>query len=180
MDVFEAIKERYSYRGHFLDKPIPRKDLKDIVQAGLHAPSGCNAQTTNFVIVDDSWILKQIGQMHTMKAMCEAKAVIACIIDKNPQPVYEGYSFQIEDCSAAVENMLLVITSLGYSSVWIDGWLRSAGRSEKIGYLLGVPNDKVVRVLLPIGLPQEKGVRKEKKTFEQRVWFNKYGGREEI
>ena len=32
---------------------LPREDLARIVQAGLQAPSGCNAQSTTFVILDD-------------------------------------------------------------------------------------------------------------------------------
>ncbi len=34
MDVFEAIEKRHSYRGEFEQKPIPREDLKKMVQAG--------------------------------------------------------------------------------------------------------------------------------------------------
>ena len=54
MDVFEAIAKRHSYRGPFRDRAVPRADLERIVQAGLQAPSGKNAQTTSFVIVDDA------------------------------------------------------------------------------------------------------------------------------
>ncbi len=53
MDLFEAIEGRYSYRGAFTDAPVPREDLVRIVEAGLKAPSGCNAQTTTFVIAAD-------------------------------------------------------------------------------------------------------------------------------
>ena len=176
MDVFEAIEKRYSYRGPYKDEPMPREHLRKILEAGLKAPSGRNMQTTKFVIVDDPDLLEKIGGMHDKAAMKQARAMIACIIDKNPEPVYEGHSFQVEDCSTAVENMLLAITSLGYASVWIDGWLRVENRAERIGKLLGVPDEKIVRVLLPLGVPAEQGPRKEKMPFEQRAWFNKYEG----
>jgi nitroreductase len=174
MDVFEAIAHRHSYRDEFSDRPMPRENLIKIVRAGLQAPSGKNAQTTTFVIVDNPELVQKIGAMHSMKAMQQAKALIACIVDGNPEPVYEGYSFQIEDCSAAVENILLAITALGYATVWIDGWLRVEGRAKKIADLLGVPETKLVRVLLPIGLPAKVCMPKEKKPFEDRVWFNRY------
>ena len=174
MDVFEAIARRHSYRDEFLDRALPREDLIKIVQAGLQSPSGRNAQTTVFVIVDNPELVQKIGAMHAMKAMRQAKAMIVCIVDSNPEPVYEGYSFQIEDCSVAVENMLLAITAFGYASVWIDGWLRVEGRAKKIADLLGVPETKLVRVLLPIGVPEKLRAPKEKKSFEERVWFNRY------
>lgn len=176
MDLFEAVKKRHSYRGAFKDQAVPREDLQKIVQAGLDAPSGKNGQTTQFVIVDDPGLLSQITQLHPgNKAFQQARAMIACIIDKQPEAIYEGMDFQVEDCAAAVENMLLGITALGYGSVWVDGWLRREGRNERIGQLLGVPEDKVVRILLPIGVPAEEYKQPEKMPFELRAWFNHYG-----
>lgn len=176
MDVFEAIGQRHSYRGPYRDAPVPRDDLRRIVQAGIQAPSGRNAQTTTFVIVDDPDLVRRIGGLHASNvAVQQARAFIACVVDRQPQPVYEGHSFQVEDCAAAVENMLLAITALGYASVWVDGWLRIAGHAETIGKLLAVPTDKVIRVLLPIGVPAEGWPQKEKKPFEQRAWFNRWG-----
>lgn len=176
MEVFEAIAKRHSYRGPFFDKEVKRDDLKRIVQAGLQAPSGRNEQTTSFVIIDDPGLLEKIGQMHQMEAMHSAKAMIACILDVQPEAVYEGYSFQVEDCAAAVENMLLAITALGYATVWIDGWLRVDERAQQVAQLLELSQGKIVRILLPIGVPAQDWPQKEKKPFNERAWFNKYEG----
>lgn len=177
MDLFEAIEARQSYRGHFSEGSIPRADLVRIVDAGLKAPSGTNAQTTRFVIVDDEKIIEEIRLLHPRnRAMQDARAYIACITDIQPEAVYEGYEFQIEDCAVAVENMLLAITALGYASVWVDGWLRLENRANKIGDLLSVPENKLIRVILPIGVPAEQYPRPKKKLFEERVWFNRFGG----
>ena len=175
MDLFQAIRGRYSYRGAFQGDPISREDLKRIVGAGLMAPSGKNAQTTGFVIVDDPELVKEIGGMHPgNKALQQARALIACIVDREPEAIYEGMNFQVEDCAAAVENILLAITDLGYGSVWVEGWLRGEGRADKIGRLLGVPDSKVVRILLPVGIPIGPGPRPEKKLFEERARFNRW------
>lgn len=176
MDFFETVKKRHCYRGAFESSPVPREHLRQIVQAGLDAPSGKNAQTTRFVIVDDPMLVRPIAQMHEAnKAMQQAQAFIACIVDDAPDAVYEGLSFQVEDCAAAVENMLLAITALGYGSVWIDGWLRVAGRAEAIGQRLNLPAGKRIRILLPIGIPAETYNAPAKLPFDQRAWFNAYG-----
>lgn len=176
MDLFDAINQRHSYRGPFLDRPVPREDLRRIVQAGIRAPSAKNAQTTTFVIVDDPALVQRIGRMHErMVAMQQARAFIACVVDRTPEGIVEHHHFQFEDCAAAVENMLLAVTAMGYATVWVDGWLRLNRRAEIIGELLGLPGSKALRVLLPIGLPAESWPPRERKPFAERAWFNGYG-----
>ena len=174
MELFEALAKRHSYRGPFTDAPVPREDLRKIVQAGIQAPSGKNEQVVSFVIVDDPELLRRVAAVVNRPVCNTAKAMIACVAD--PRPVFEGFSFDREDCAAAVENMLLAITALGYASVWLDGVLRVNQVAEKVGQLLGVPAGKTVRVLLPLGVPAQPSVQKEKQPFEKRAWFNRYGG----
>ena len=176
MDLFDAIAKRHSYRGPYRDQPVKREDLRRIVQAGLQAPSGRNAQTTGFVIVDEPDLVRRIAALHASNtAMQQARAYIACIVDKKPEAVYEGISFQVEDCAAAVENMFLAVAALGYATVWIDGWLRLENHAETIGRLLDLPAEKIIRIILPIGVPAESWPQKEKKPFEARAWFNRWG-----
>jgi len=174
MDVFEAFAKRYSCRGPFADVPVPREDLEKIVQAGIRAPSGKNEQVVSFVIVDDPELLRQVAALVSRPVCNTAKAMIACVTD--PRPVFEGLSFDREDCAAAVQNMLLAITALGYASVWLDGVLRLGNVDRRVGRLLGVPDGKTVRIVLPIGVAAEPGVQREKLPLEQRAWFNRYGG----
>ena len=170
MDLFDAIARRYCYRGEFTDAMVPREDLKKIVAAGIRAPSGCNAQVVSFVIVDDPSLLGQIAEIVDKPVCRSARAMIVCATD--PRPAYGNTSFTVEDCAAAVENMLLAITALGYASVWLDGTLRAEDRAARIGRILGVPTDQTIRILLPIGVPAEPGQPKERLPFEQRAWFN--------
>ena len=177
MELFEAIKKRHSYRGEFKNEPVKKEDLIKIVEAGLKAPSGCNAQSTNFVIIDAPSLVSQIAQMcPTVKAMVTAQAFIACVINKTPVPVFQDKAFETEDCAAATENILLAITSMGYASVWMDGWLRQEGRNERISKMLNVPEDKILRILLPIGIPAEEHKQPNKKPFDHRAWFNVFKG----
>lgn len=172
MDIFEAIEKRHSYRDAFKEIQISKDDLKKIVQAGLQAPSGCNAQTTSFVIVDNPEVLNKLREVVSGKAAKTAPAFI--VVLANPINVYEGMCFSKEDYSAAVENILLAVTALGYATVWIDGQLRREGKAEKIAELLDVPKNLIVSVVLPIGIPNVQKEQKEKLSFEERAWFNGY------
>jgi len=174
MDVFEAIAKRHSYRGSFTDAAVPREDLRKIVQAGIQAPSAKNEQVASFVIVDDPELLGRIAQIVQRPVCNSAKAMIACVAD--PRPVLGEISFATEDYAAAVENMLLAITALGYATVWLDGVLRTGDVAGKVGRLLGVPPGAVVRVLLPLGTAAQDGSQKNKLPFHKRAWFNRHGG----
>jgi len=174
MDLFDAVARRYSYRGKLTERRVPREHLEKIVQAGIQAPSAKNEQVVSFVIVDDGKLLRQIAAMLDRPVCDTARAMIACIVD--PRPILGEISFAPEDCAAAVENMLLAVTALGYASVWLDGVLRRDNIAERIGRLLGVPGDKQLRILLPVGVAAEPGRQKQKLPFEQRAWFNRYGG----
>jgi nitroreductase len=176
MDLFEAIERRHSYRGALKDVRVPRKDLRRIVEAGIRAPSGCNAQTTSFVIVDDPALLTPIAALLAGPVFRDAKAMIVCVVEN--RDVFQGMAFGPEDCAAAVENMLLAITALGYATVWTDGALRREDRAGRIGDLLGVPTDRVVRVILPIGVPVETLPQRDRKPFAERAGFNRYGSPE--
>ncbi len=173
-DLFEVIARRYSYRGELTDARVPREDLQKIVQAGIQAPSAMNEQIASFVIVDDPHLLGQLAEILDRPVCRTARAMIACVAD--PRPVFKGLSFATEDCAAAVENMLLAITALGYATVWLDGVLRRENIAERIGELLGVPGDKQLRILLPVGVAAKPGTQKEKLPFQRRAWFNRYGG----
>jgi nitroreductase len=173
MDLFEAIAQRYSYRGDFTNVAVSRADLTRIVQAGIQAPSACNEQVASFVAVDDPKLLAEIAQIVQRKPCDTAKAMIVCVVD--PRPVYRDVAFPAEDCAAAVENMLLAITALGYASVWLDGVLRVNDVAARIGKLLGVPKTLQVRILLPIGVAAEPGTQRERLPLDQRAWFNRYG-----
>jgi nitroreductase len=85
-------------------------------------------------------------------------------------------SFDREDVSAAVENMLLSITSLGYASVWLDGVLRLGDTADRIAELLGVPAGLDVNILLPLGVPVTQEQQMKKLPFDERAWYNRWGG----
>jgi len=175
METFKAINSRYSYRGGFRPGRIPRRHLVRIVGAGLNAPSACNEQTTTFVIADGIKQLEAMRKLHPMRAMQDARAVIACVVSRKPRPVYHKWSFEVEDCSAAIMNIWLAATALGYASVWIDGHLRNGRRAEQFNRILGIPRDRTVRVILPMGKPVAPGPRRNKKPFRERAWFNRHG-----
>lgn len=172
MDFFEAVQRRYSHRTPFLDQPVPDEDVRKIVEAGIQAPSGMNAQTTSFVVVTDPQLRAQIAQVLSSPATQTAPVILVVLSEHVITPC--GLAFEVEDYAAAVENMLLAASALGYASVWMDGMTKADQANAAIRALLNIPEGKTVRTILPLGVPAEVGTQKERKPFEARCTYNRF------
>ena len=171
MNFNNLLKERVSYRGKYLEEPVSRANLRIIMEAGLAAPSGCNRQTTSIVAVDDSNLLAQIRPL-IKRVGSTAPALIFVLSEKIVS--YHGNCYSVQDYSAAIENMLLQITDLGYASCWIEGYMTDFkdGVGKHIAEILKLDPKYELVCCLPVGKPAEEIKRVEKKPFEERAWFN--------
>ena len=174
MNTLEAIEKRRSYRGKYLPTPVPREHLKTILEAGFHAPSGCNKQTTSFIAVDDPEVL---AKLHAVidPPVGETAPAMVCVLTRKII-AYRDRSFYIQDYSAAIENMLLAIADLGYASCWIEGHITD---TDRIGYqmqkILGVPDEYDLVCFLPVGIPAQEIKPVKKQPFAERAWLNGFG-----
>ncbi|MBR1912901.1 MAG: GNAT family N-acetyltransferase [Treponema sp.] len=171
--AIQTMAARHSYRGTFAPDAVSLKDLKIIAAAGLDAPSGCNKQTTDIVIVNDDDTLNKIKAVLDPPVAQTAPAMIVVLSRKIY--AYRDRCFSVQDYSAAIENMLLAIVELGYQSCWYEGHITDKDRiCDKIGSILHVPEEYDVVCILPVGkaLDDVRGPRK--KTFPERVRFNSW------
>lgn len=173
METLQAIKQRKSYRGRFKPDPVPREDLKELIEAGFLAPSGCNMQTTKFIGVDDPVLVKELAEIYDYEWAKSAPAAIVLLTKYTTAP--NGETYYIQDFAAAAENILLAATAKGYATTWIEGQLHKDGKDRKMAELLGAPADLNVAVYLPIGIPDSTAPAPAKQAFEERAWFNGYG-----
>ncbi|MGI6200622.1 MAG: nitroreductase family protein [Christensenellales bacterium] len=175
MDLFQAVTERYSYRGMYLPDPVPREDLTRILEAGLAAPSGCNQQTTSLIALDDPAVIGPVGALLNKPHFASAPAAV-CVLTQRII-AYGDSCFSAQDYGAAIENMLLAITALGYASCWVEGHVTAErDMNRRMRELLAVPEGYELVAYLPVGKPVAQGPRVRKKPFDQRAWFNRFGG----
>ncbi len=162
MDTLEAIKKRRSVRD-YTDDPIPREDLKKIVNAGRLAPSGSNRQRWDFIVVTDKETLQKLSKA----AAWSAKAGAMIAVTLNPSTKY-----WVEDGSAAIENMLLAATALGYGSCWLQG--NAKPYEDEFKALLNIPPNLNLLSLIPIGVPQQWPEEPDKKPLESVLHWETY------
>jgi nitroreductase len=161
MDAVEAIRKRRSIR-RFTDDAIPKADLVTIVDAGRLAASGSNRQPWDFVAVTDRAMIAQFAI--SCAWIAEAGAVIVVVMDPRSR-------WWIEDGAAAIENMLLASTALGYGACWVEGDVLP--HEEQFKTLLGIPPEKRMLALLPIGVAAETPTPK-KKPLESVLHWERY------
>jgi len=171
MTALEAIHERTSYRGRYKDTPVPREDLIKIMEAGLAAPSGCNTQTTSMIAIDDTDVMNKLRGVVEPEFMITAPAII-CVLTQ-AIPAYMNVCFNIQDYSAAIENMLLTTVALGYQSCWVEGQITDTHKiGKKMANILDVPDNYELVCFLPIGVAGQPIKRVKRKPFNERAWFN--------
>ncbi len=161
MNALEAIGKRRSVR-KYTGEPVPGKDLEKIVDAGRLAATGSNRQPWDFVVVTDR---AMVGRLKVAAEWMEkAAAIIAVVMDPSSR-------WWVEDGSAAVENMLIASTALGYGSCWLEGY--TLPHEEEFKKLLGVPKEKRLLTLVPIGVPAEEPTR-EKRSLQEVLHWERY------
>jgi len=161
MDTLEAIRNRRSVR-RYKSGAVPKADLETIVDAARLAATGSNRQPWDFIIVTEK---PMIANFKVSCAWIEtASAVVVVVMDPKSR-------WWVEDGAAAIENMLLASTALGYGSCWVEGDVLPY--EDTIKSLLGIPSDKRVMALIPIGIPAETP-KPRKKPLEEIVHWEKY------
>lgn len=160
MDAIEAIRTRRSIR-RFTGEPIPREDLETIIDAARLAATGHNNQPWEFVVVTDPGMLQNVAIRSWMD---QSAAVVAVVIDQTAQ-------FWQEDGSAAIQNMLIAVTALGYGACWVQG--RTRAHEAELKQLLNVPDHLHLMSLVAVGVPDE-APEKEKKSLEQVLHWETY------
>lgn len=171
METISCITSRASYRGRYQPVPVPRQDLRAILEAGLAAPSGCNKQTTRLLAIDAQEVLEKIKAQLELP-VCETAPAMICVLTERVF-AYRDKCFSTQDYAAAIENMLLAIVALGYQSCWYEGHITDDDHiGRKIADILGVPEKYDLVCILPVGQAAEPVTRIQKKPFEERAWFN--------
>jgi nitroreductase len=175
MDVFECIEKRRSIR-KYKNVPIKEEDLMKILKAGILAPSAGNIQPWEFIIVTNNDIKEKLceaalGQYWMMYAWV---IIVVCAKEYESESVYgiRGKTlYCIQDTAAAIENMLLAATALGYGSCWVGAF-----EEEEVRRILKIPQGVRPVALIPIGVPAERPMPRGRKDIFSVIHFESYKG----
>ena len=170
MDIFTALHTRRSVR-KYTDEPVSKADVRRLLDAAMIAPSAGNAQPWQFIVVDDPELLHKVPDINPYAAMAPKSPVSIVVCGDTAAEKYPG--FWVQDCSAAVQNLLLAATGMGLGTVW-TGIYPLEERVRGYRDLLGLPEHVVPLALVVVG--RHEGTPEEKSRFDvAKVHHNRFG-----
>jgi nitroreductase len=164
MDVLEALKKRRSVRS-FQNRPVEKEMIIEILDTARLAPSGRNYQPVEYVVVTDQGKREKLSRLATYGRFINDAPVCIVVFSKK-------CDHDVEDGSAATENILLAAYGLGLSSCWVAGY--NKGYAEEVRKLLKVPDDYRLISLIPVGYSDERPEPKDKRKLKDVVHWEGY------
>ena len=143
----KAILSRHSVR-RYSDKEIPESQLMEILHAGMSALSAMGSRPWHFILVTDRERLEGVAEIHPYAQMSKQASAGILVCGEPSKETFEMY-FQ-QNCSAAVENILIAVSSFGLGSVWV-GWYPNATHVKNFKEYFKLPEGIEPFAWVPIG-----------------------------
>lgn len=169
MDVIEAIRTRRSIR-KYKEKPVPEELVRELLAAAMSAPSAGNQQPWHFVVITDPKILSKVETVHPHAAMAGKAPMAILVCGDLSLEKHEG--FWVQDCSAAIQNLLLAAHGRGLGAVWTGIYPREP---RVVGFrkLCSLPEYVIPLALVVIGYPDQE-LKPENRYREDRIHRNSW------
>ena len=173
MNVDQALRARRSVR-EFKEETLSPSEIEEIVKAGLLAPTASNRQHWRIVAVIDQELIRDLHEKVGAQDIVFNPPVVLTVLYN---PLFNARRLaHVQSTAAAVQNMLLKATEMGYGTTWVAGM----GDDVELRKLLEIPETweplcyvllgKVARTFPP---PPPKY------ELEEILFFNKFTESEE-
>ncbi len=172
-DILELIKSRRNIK-HFLPKYVSWEKIAHVIDAGRHAPSCGNIQNWKFVVVYEHAQKQAVADAcYDQYEIIQAGALI--VVCAEPEKAERYYSlrgerlYSVQNCAAAIQNMLLEAHSLGLGTRWIGGF-----DEEVIKSMLSIPEEVRPQAIIALGYSKEVPAKPPKYPLESVVYFQSW------
>ena len=163
--VRKLLYERRSIR-QFTDRPVPDGMIREILQAGLMAPQGCNVGSTRFIVLRDpkEWRLVRSDipiDNGVMILLCQDMSAYKALdfIDRVPHNI-------LYDAAAAADHMCLMAHALGLGACWLT---HGEDTQKRIRERFGLPEAFVTRCHIIVGWPDEAPIKSLRMSLDDVV-----------
>ena len=173
MELFEAIRRRRSIRA-FTEEEVSEREIKELLEAAILAPSAGNIQPWSFVVIRDHDTKRKLAEAALNQFFIEkVPVVIVVLADWNRSRRHYGSRganlYCLQDTAAAIQNMLLAAVALGLGACWVGAF-----QEDMVSAVLEVPEGFRPVAIVPVGRPAEKPNPPYKRSLEEIVHYETF------
>lgn len=169
-----TIFTRRSIRSFIKEKKVEQEKVDILLRAAQQAPSACNKQPWEFLVLDDEKIIDSIAPIDKHYVLA-AKAPLVIIVLGNEKTSYRGengLAWYPQDLSASIQNILLQAAELGLGSVWI-GTYPDEKRINSLKKHFNMPEHITPFAVIAVGYSEDKHKFVDRYD-SSKVHYNKY------
>ncbi len=147
MDVWDAIRSKRAVR-KFTDQPLSDDVVTQILDAGRRSQSSKNTQPWAFIAIRDRDLLQKMSTMGDYMGHVAGAAMCVAIAlpTENDRSIWHYF-----DAGQSASYMQLAAQELGVGSC-----LGTVYKPAEVRALLGMPDDREVRIVISFGYPHEE------------------------
>jgi nitroreductase len=175
-NFLELCRQRESTRRYDRARPVAREAIERCLEAARLAPSACNSQPWQFIVVDrpvdrDALATAAFSGIHSFnKFAAEAPVLIVAIreLSKFSARVggwVRGLDYSLIDLGIACEHLVLQAAEEGLGSCWF-GWFDE----RAVGKFLGLPRRAKIDIIISVGYAADPKVREKIRKPPEEVW----------
>jgi nitroreductase len=169
MDVFEAIRSRYSVRGYRSDA-VSDETLQQVLEAARQAPTAANRQPFRIVVIHSAGREEELSRVYGRAWFLQAPLVLAVIaVPGEAWRRSDDKPYDEVDATIAMDHLVLAATALGLGTCWIAAFDPAAVRE-----ILGLPDDVEPVALTPLGYPDKERTATGRRPLEEIVKYERW------
>lgn len=170
MKFIELAEKRCSIRSYKPD-PVPDEQLNEVLEAGRLAPTACNLQPFQFVVVRTQEKLAELAEGYPGDWFKEAPTVIAICTQSSKawKRKYDERCLIDVDAAIAADHMTLAAADIGLGTCWVGAFDPKIVRK-----VLGIPRTVEPLILLTLGFSNETGRPKIRQPLEKLVRYESW------
>ena len=167
MELKEALLKRRSVR-KFTEENVSDEQINELLHAAMSGPSACNKTPWEFYVVRNT---EKLSDVKKSSLFARFNSPLVIVVAGNtaralPEPITD---YWIQDCSAAIENILLRATDLGLGTVWCGAYPHKRVEGN-LQAALEMPAEHIPLGIIHIGYPAETPEPRDRYDHE-RVHF---------
>ena len=155
MDIrLDFIFRRRSIR-KYQEREIPPSIVKELLEAGMSAPSAMAKDPWHFIVIRNNETLKAVASALPNGKMLEEADTGFVICGDISAAHGNELSYLLQDCSAAIENILLAAPALGLGACWLGIHPRQ-DRIDAIRRIFSLEENIIPIAAIAFGYPAEE------------------------